>query len=291
MPALIRRLNSALDRLVLITPLWVPALLLIPVLYAIGWIKAQLLTLIGLPPEAVSLVGTLFSFVLFLLLMPRWIRLRWRLRHPWRALGLCGCGAEGDPPMLSMLFRGLIWAVLLLALVVIPLLVGSWGSWRGEWSLRIGLDALLLLFGAGLAEELIFRGWLWGELDRMVGPTRGLPAQAAIFSLVHTRFNLGLMPMVGLLTGLFLLGLALAVRRHLDQGSLWGCIGMHGGLVSGWFLLEKGLLALSPDVPVWLSGPGGLNPNPLGGAVAITALTLLLWRQRMDLAKALKPAD
>ena len=61
--------------------------------------------------------------------------------------------------------------------------------------------------------------------------------------------------------------------------------------MSGWFVLEKGLLALSSDAPAWLSGPGGLNPNPLGGAVAITALTLLLWRQRMDLAKALKPAE
>ena len=291
MSALFRTLNSALDRLVLITPLWVPALLLIPALYAIGWIKAQLLTLIGLPPEAVSLVGTLFSFVLFLLLMPRWIRLRWGLRRPWRALGIRGSNNHGHPLMLSMLFRGLIWAVLLLALVVIPLLVGSWGSWRGDWSLRMALDALLLLFGAGMAEELIFRGWLWGELDRMVGPLGGLLAQAAIFSLVHTRFNLGVMPMVGLLTGLFLLGLALAVRRHLDQGSLWGCIGLHGGLVSGWFVLEKGLLELSPDAPAWLSGPGGLNPNPLGGAVAITALTLLLWRQRMDLVKALKPAQ
>ena len=88
-----------------------PALLLIPVLYAIGWIKAQLLTLIGLPPEAVSLVGTLFSFVLFVLLMPRWIRLRWGLRRPWRALGIRVSGDDGRP-LLSMLFRGLIWAVL-----------------------------------------------------------------------------------------------------------------------------------------------------------------------------------
>ena len=65
MPGLIRTFNSALDRLILITPVWLPALLLIPALYAIGWIKAQLLTLVGLPPEAVPVVGTLFSFLLF----------------------------------------------------------------------------------------------------------------------------------------------------------------------------------------------------------------------------------
>ena len=97
--------------------------------------------------------------------------------------------------------------------------------------------------------------------------------------------------MLGLLTGLFLLGLALAVRRRLDQGSLWGCIGLHGGLVAGWHLIESGLLQLSPDVPVWLAGPGGLHPNPLGGAVAIAALFLLLVVQFTVVAKAARPVS
>ena len=97
--------------------------------------------------------------------------------------------------------------------------------------------------------------------------------------------------MVGLLTGLFLLGLALAVRRHLDQGSLWGCIGLHGGLVSGWFVLEKGLLELSPDAPAWLIGPGNANANPLGGAVGLTGLLALLLFQLTAVARALRPVN
>ena len=101
--------------------------------------------------------------------------------------------------------------------------------------------------------------------------------QALIFSLIHTRFNLGVIPMLGLLTGLFLLGLVLALLRRLDHGSLWGCIGLHGGLVSAWFVLEKGVFEFLPDAPAWLIGPGGSHPNPLGGAVAIAALAFLLF--------------
>ena len=56
---------------------------------------------------------------------------------------------------------------------------------------------LLLCLGVGFAEELIFRGWLWAELNQMLGSRRGAVAQASIFSLVHTRFNLGLGAMSG----------------------------------------------------------------------------------------------
>ena len=83
--------------------------------------------------------------------------------------------------------------------------------------------------------------------------------------------------MAGLLSGLFLLGLVLAFQRRRDRGSLWGCVGLHGGLVAGWFLLQNGLLELSPQSPSWLIGPGGHHANPLGGAVGIGVLAMLLW--------------
>jgi uncharacterized protein len=89
--------------------------------------------------------------------------------------------------------------------------------------------------------------------------------------------------MLGLLLGLFLLGLTLASRRRLDGGSLWGCIGLHGGLVGGWFALQAGLMAWSPASPTWLTGPGG---NPLGGLVGIVAIAALLGVQHQLTARA-----
>ena len=283
---MIRTINAGLNWLILLTPRWLPVLVLIPVLYLIGWVKAQLLTLVGLPTSAVSLVGTVFSFLLFLLLMPRWIRLRWPIKQPWVALGLRGL-APHQPSSFSVLLHGLLWSVFLLALIVLPLLLGHWAQFQRTDSVRLLLDAFVLLFGVGLAEELLFRGWLWEELNQLLGAKAGVISQAAIFSLVHTRFNMGVWPMLGLLSGLFLLGLVLALRRRLDHGSLWGCVGLHGGLISGWFLLEKNALQLSADAPAWLIGPGGSNPNPMGGLVAIGALTLLLWIQRTAFNKSL----
>jgi len=55
--------------------------------------------------------------------------------------------------------------------------------------------------------------------------------------------------------------------------------------VGGWFLLQNGLLQLSPDAPAWLVGPGGMSTNPLGGAVAISTLLGLLLLQRTAVAR------
>ena len=163
----------------------------------------------------------------------------------------------------------------LIGLIVSLLVLTGNGSWQGNLEIQAMLNCFLLALGVGLAEELIFRAWLWEELTKILGSIGGLLSQAALFSLVHTRFNLGFGPMLGLLTGLFLLGLILALLRLRDQGSLWGCIGLHGGLVGGWFLAHQNLLSIDPNAPIWLVGPGGPNANPLGGVIAILSLTII----------------
>lgn len=262
---------------------------LIPALYGLGWVLTQPLGLI-LPETTasrLSLIGTALSLVLFVLILPSWVRQRWNSRHPWRMLGLRS--RRQAPSSGRCLVAGLMQSVALLTLISLPLLLGSWGRWLGELNAADALNALALCFGVGLAEELLFRGWLWGELSQYTGPRTAVVTQALIFSLVHTRFNLGVLPMVGLLVGLTLLGLILAVQRRLNDGSLWGCVGLHGGLVGGWFALQGGLLQISPSAPHWLIGPGGAHPNPLGGLVGIAALTVLLCRQLTALARAPRP--
>jgi membrane protease YdiL (CAAX protease family) len=176
--------------------------------------------------------------------------------------------------------RGLLKALLLLALVSVVLLLSGQASWQGRLSIPQLLNGLALLLGVGFAEELLFRGWLWGELERHLGTGRALWGQALVFSLVHTRFNLGPAGAVGLLGGLTLLGLALALQRRADGGVLWGAVARHGGLVGGWFLLQGGLLSLAPGASAWLVGPGGNHPNPIGGVVGWLGLGGLLWVRR-----------
>ena len=283
-------MQQPLNRFLLLQPAWLPTVLFIPLLYALGWLAAVPLTLLGLPTDQLSLTGTVLSFVLFLLVMPRWAALRWSEPRPWAALGIRGAKPQEQPAPAAALLKGLLIAAGLLMVITSVVLIDGSGNWRGEVDATQLTNAVLLCLGVGFAEELIFRSWLWTELQEMIGSRRAAWAQAGIFSLVHTRFNLGLGAMGGLLIGLFLLGMVLARQRQSDRGSLWGCIGLHGGLVAGWFLLQNGLLQLSPNAPPWLVGPGGHSPNPLGGLIGILSLLILLLIQRTAVAKALRPS-
>ena len=283
-------MQQPLNRFLLLQPVWLPTVLFIPLLYALGWLAALPLTLLGLPTDQLSLTGTVLSFVLFLALMHRWVAVRWSAEKPWAALGICRANPQEQPTPAAAFLKGLIIAAGLLTVITSVVLLEGSGDWRGEVDATQLTNAVLLCLGVGFAEELIFRGWLWAELNQMLGSRRGAVAQASIFSLVHTRFNLGLGAMSGLLVGLFLLGMVLARQRQSDRGSLWSCIGLHGGLVAGWFLLQSGLLELSPNAPSWVVGPGGNAPNPLGGAVGLISLLILLLIQRTAVAKALRPS-
>ena len=283
-------MQRPLNRFLLLQPAWLPPVLFIPLLYAAGWLASVPLTLLGLPMDQLSLTGTVLSFVLFLLVMPRWAALRWSKPRPWAALGICGANPKEQRAPAAALLKGLLIAAGLLTLITSVVLIDGSGDWRCEVDATQLTNAVLLCLGVGFAEELIFRSWLWTELHQRMGSRPAALAQAGIFSLVHTRFNLGLGAMSGLLLGLFLLGMVLARQRQSDRGSLWGCIGLHGGLVAGWFLLQNGLLQLSPNAPPWIVGPGGNSPNPLGGLVGICSLVILLLFQRTAVAKAARPA-
>jgi MYXO-CTERM domain-containing protein len=170
----------------------------------------------------------------------------------------------------------LIKAVLLLGLVAAGLALAGELSWQPRLTPALVANALLLGLGVGFAEELLFRGWLMGELTLLLGGQRALWLQAAVFSLVHSRFNLPPLQLLGLLAGLLLLGLALGLQRRADGGLLWGAIGLHGGLVGGWFLLGQGLVQVSATAPSWLIGPA----NPIGGVMGWLGLGLLVLVRR-----------
>ena len=204
--------------------------------------------------------------------LPQRLKRQWGEADPWRSLGVVGPW----PAALQALLRGLLKAAALLALVVVGLQSAGALSWPLQTSAAVLLNGLVLALGVGFAEELLFRGWLLGELGLQLGRQRALWLQAALFSLVHTRFNLPLLPLLGLLGGLLLLGLALGLQRRSDGGLLWGALGLHGGLVGGWFVLNQGLIALQPTTPSWLTGPA----NPIGGGLGWLGLGLLLWARR-----------
>ena len=231
-----------------------------------------LLGLVGVPPAAQASLAALPAVLALLVSLPGRLRRAWGSSEPWRNLGV----RAAAPAVARALLRGLIKAVLLLGLVAAGLAMAGQLSWMPRLTAPLLLNALLLGLGVGFAEELLFRGWLLGELSLLLGRQRALWLQAAVFSLVHTRFNLPLLQLLGLLAGLLLLGLALGLQRRADSGLLWGAIGLHGGLVGGWFLLVQGLVQVSATAPSWLLGPA----NPIGGLMGWLGLGGLVWVRR-----------
>ena len=232
-----------------------------------------LLALAGVPCGTEASLAALPAVAALVLSLPLRLRRCWGEREPWQRLGVTGHTLG----LFKALVRGALKAAGLLALVIAALILVGALSWTPRLTAGLVINAAMLGLGVGFAEELLFRGWLLGELSLLIGQQRALWLQAVLFSLVHTRFNLPPLQLLGLLIGLLLLGLALGLQRRADGGLLWGAIGLHGGLVAGWFLLHQGLATISPSAPAWLMGPD----NPIGGLAGWLGLVLLLlMRQR-----------
>ena len=259
-------------------PHWWATVLYVPVLYAAGWLLSRPIGLLWpqLRPDQVDLAGAGLALALFLLTLPWRLRHAWGCATPWRSLGLAVAPVRG----LQTFLRGLRTAVGLLAGVCLVLQLCGLAHWQGQLGLGSLLNALALLFGVGFAEELLFRAWLLGELERLLGARRALGLQAALFALVHPWMRLPPDQGLALLIGLVLLGLALGLQRRGDGGLLWGAIGLHGGLVGGWFALTAGLMEISEAAPSWLAGAGSPTPNPIGGLLGWLGLGSLLWLGR-----------
>ncbi|WP_052042627.1 MULTISPECIES: CPBP family intramembrane glutamic endopeptidase [Prochlorococcus] len=269
---------------------WLPTIVLLPFLYLLGWIIVQPLGFIAkdLEKDDVALIGTIITFICFLLILPIWVKTRWKVEKPWLEFGFSKIDIN---LFFTTLTKGMTWSLMLILVILTTIFVGGWGNWQGNFNLGVLINAISLGIGVGLAEELIFRGWLWGEMNLIFGSKWGLFIQAVIFSIAHIPFNLGAIPVIFLSIGLFLLGIVLSIRRTLDRGSLIGCIGFHGGLVGIWFLLNNGLIRLDKDYPSLLLGPGNSTPNPIGGGIAIIAFLGIICCYRTAVAIAREPSS
>lgn len=149
---------------------------------------------------------------------------------------------------------------------------------------RLLLEGLLVALAIGFAEELLFRGWLFDELQRDYTPLGCLWFSAIAFATVH--FKLLVFP------SLLCLGIALVWAKRATseptgkerrifkrtRGRLGLPIGLHAGLVWGNYLVDVGQLVQYTDrVPTWVTG---LDRNPLAGLMGLlflAGLAIALW--------------
>ncbi len=257
----------------LLRPRFLSTIFFIPILYGIGWALSQPLLFFDFEEENLSLIGTIITFLLFIFLLPYWFYIKRNKSSAWVLIGI-----TKDKFLKNFVnfFKGILYACILIVLILVPLLQKNCISWIGEFSPIILLNSIVLGLGVGLAEEIIFRGWLLEELKFEYGTKISIALQAIVFSLVHNLSNEIFWNVIGLRLGFILLGIFLSLVKIRDKGSLWNCIGIHGGLVGIWFFINNGLIEFKENAPSFLAGPFTQNiPNPIGSFSAISILLLL----------------
>jgi membrane protease YdiL (CAAX protease family) len=177
------------------------------------------------------------------------------------------------------LLRGL--AIGLISIQLLFLVQGSlgWLEWQqpSQSVVRFILEGIPTAFGTALAEGLFFRGWIYDELERDYRPSVVLWAASLIFPISHFLKPIAeIIPTSPQFFGLLLLSLICIWAKRNSRGRLGLSIGIHAGLVWGWYVINVDkLIEYTGKVPVWVTG---VNDNPLAGVVGLSfLLTLALW--------------
>lgn len=135
-------------------------------------------------------------------------------------------------------------------------------------------EGLLTGIGVAFAEEIFFRGWILDELERDYTPVNALVSNGFIFAVFHF-----LKPLEEIIRtfpqfpALVILGLTLVWAKWSCQGRLGISIGLHGGLVWGYYMINVGgLIEYTNQVSPLLTGIDG---NPIAGGLGLIFLGVL----------------
>ena len=216
-------------------------------------------------------------FVEFLLLLRFWGENVYQQSHLLRSYGLQGTRRNG----LELLSGLGVGVIITFSLFWLEGLLG-WLVWQSPTVVlpRLIVEGLASALGIGLAEELVFRGWLLDELERDYRPRVVLWADVLIFALLHF-----LKPPAEILRtlpgfpGLILFGLTLVWAKRGSKGRLGLPIGLHAGMVWGYYIINVGqMVQYSGRVSDWITG---VDKNPLAGAMGLMFLGVLAFLMRM----------
>ncbi|WP_017297668.1 CPBP family intramembrane glutamic endopeptidase [Nodosilinea nodulosa] len=248
----------------IVVALWLPLAL------PLYWLSAR-----GVLPGG-DLFPTALLYIIFLMVLPRWERQVRGETQPWSKVGFAGRRQLAQGWAVGATLGALSIAVLAGVQVALGWANLDPSGARGLSLIQIGLVGALASTAVGWSEEVLFRGWLLRELEQGWSPAVALGATSLIFAIAH--FIKPLDAMLALLpqfAGLLLLGLVLGWARRIavnpGQTGLGHPVGLHGGLVWGYYLLEVGnLLQPTGTVPAWVTG---LDGNPLAGLLGLALLT------------------
>jgi uncharacterized protein len=233
---------------------------------------------VGRHAESAAAAQNTASILTLVLLYVEFIGLIWLWgKHVYRQPDLLNrYGLRQPRQNLLNLGAGLgVGLVSVFSLFVLQGLAG-WLHWQPATLFvpRLVLEGGLVALGLGFGEELLFRGWVLDELQRDYSWHRSLWVSSVIYAVLHF-----IKPLEAILESwltfpaLILLGVALVWAKRVGRGRLGLPIGLHAGLVWGYYIINVGQMAkYTPDTPIWLTG---LNGNPLQGALGLGTLGLI----------------
>ncbi|MGB3137940.1 MAG: type II CAAX endopeptidase family protein [Nodosilinea sp.] len=257
-------LGRVLIFLLIVAAFWLPLAL------PLYWLSGQ-----GILPGG-DLVPTALLYVVFLLVLPRWERRVRGETQPWTKIGFAGRRELAR----GMGVGALLGALSILVLAVVQVLF-DWADLdpagvRGLNLVQVGLVGALTAAAVGWSEEVLFRGWLLRELEQGWTPAVALGATSLIFAIAHFIKPLdAILALLPQFVGLLLFGLVMGWARRIEvspgKTGLGHSVGLHAGLVWGYYVLAVGnLLEPTGTVPDWVTG---LDGNPLAGLLGLTLLT------------------
>ncbi len=240
-------------------------------------VAAPIYLLLAQDPNLVTILTMGLLFGAFLLLLRWWGKNVYGREHLLKRYGLVR-SRQNELDLLKGLGIGLLFTF---SLFVVEGLLG-WIKFQTPQSVlpKVILEGFVSALGIGFAEELVFRGWVLDELQRDYTLKTSLWADAIIFAVLH--FLKPLLEVIRTLPtfpALVLLGLTLVWAKRSSGGRLGLSIGLHAGLVWGYYILNVGqLVQYSNNVSPWITG---VDNNPIAGVMGLLFLSVLaLWMRK-----------
>ncbi|WP_267383946.1 CPBP family intramembrane glutamic endopeptidase [Cyanobacterium sp. uoEpiScrs1] len=224
-----------------------------------------------------TVVNIVFLYLEFIGLLFIWNRKVYHNFYWWKQYGLVLTKKNGLE-LLQGLGLGLGFTV---SLFIIESILG-WVNFSIP-SLRIVkvvIEGLLSALGIAFAEELLFRGWLLEELKFDYISSTVLWVNSLLFAGLHFIKPLAeIIRTFPQFPALLFLGLILVWAKRGNENRLGICIGLHGGFVWGFYILNVGqLLDYTEKISPWITG---IDNNPLAGVMGLLFFGVLGFYMRI----------
>jgi len=215
----------------------------------------------------------IFIFIIFIFLLKLWGKKRWNQENVWETIGFTNFqdslnNTSFEKELLKSFLIILFWCLLLI--------FGKFLRFQTGIDYRFLFDILFTAIFVGVAEELLFRVWLFEELKLFLRTNQAIFFQSFLFSMVHP-YNVDESFIVNILMkiGLLLLGIYLNLLRINNYSNIFPSISFHGGIV-GYIFLAKSVLEVKGNYPFLIYGTQYDNfINPISGLMGIFTLLVL----------------